>query len=332
MKTTTNPSTTDWEKEFDEHFDEVFEMTRNRDFKDCSASVKFFIRTLLSRKEEEVRKEVGGMVLDSLGTLFALYEFTEPERRIMPHLKTLYEYVEYAMNTKKDCCEKCQKTCLWSPQNPVPRYCPCHIDSTKKFGIDVVVCPIHDNTHYCRFKILTAPNGKCECVCTCLAAPQHTSFSDFFHNASPEEKERVMLEVAREATNEQRKQVGLPPLHTSPEKEEHPIEAAYPDAYRLARKFHDLYEEYAPQFGYETRQDTKAFDPGSPNGRTMAKVAYEMAREIRAERTREITDQIHSLLIEIEKSGASEYITGKVVSLADLRQSLLTSLAEELTQ
>lgn len=58
MKTTTNPSTTDWEKEFDEHFDEVFEMTRNRDFKDCSASVKFFIRTLLSRKEEEVRKEV----------------------------------------------------------------------------------------------------------------------------------------------------------------------------------------------------------------------------------------------------------------------------------
>lgn len=49
--------------------------------------------------------------------------------------------------------------------------------------------------------------------------PHHTSFSDFFHNASPEEKERVMLEVAREATNDQRKQVGLPPHHTSPEKE-----------------------------------------------------------------------------------------------------------------
>jgi len=57
------------------------------------------------------------------------------------------------------------------------------------------------------------------------------------------------------------------------------IEKAYPEAYRLARRFHELYEEYAPQFGYKTREDTRAFDPTSPNGRTMARVAYEVVQE-----------------------------------------------------
>lgn len=50
------------------------------------------------------------------------------------------------------------------------------------------------------------------------------------------------------------------------------IEKAYPEAYRLARRFHELYEENAPKFGYVTRDDTKEFDPKSPNGRTMAYV------------------------------------------------------------
>ena len=54
------------------------------------------------------------------------------------------------------------------------------------------------------------------------------------------------------------------------------IEKAYPEAYKLARQFHELYEEYAPQFGYETRKDTKEFDPKSNNGRLMAKVCYEV--------------------------------------------------------
>jgi len=37
----------------------------------------------------------------------------------------------------------------------------------------------------------------------------------------------------------------------------------------LARLFHETYEELAPQFGYETRQETRAFDPESPNGKLM---------------------------------------------------------------
>lgn len=37
----------------------------------------------------------------------------------------------------------------------------------------------------------------------------------------------------------------------------------------LARDFHVIYERLAPSFGYETREDTKEFDPTSENGRLM---------------------------------------------------------------
>lgn len=43
----------------------------------------------------------------------------------------------------------------------------------------------------------------------------------------------------------------------------------------LARYFHHTYERLAPSFGYETRDDTKQFDPTSKNGRLMVAVAGE---------------------------------------------------------
>lgn len=57
------------------------------------------------------------------------------------------------------------------------------------------------------------------------------------------------------------------------------IEKIYPEAYRLARRFHEFYELSAPLFGYETRKETKKFDPESPNGRLMAWVCYEIVKE-----------------------------------------------------
>lgn len=47
-------------------------------------------------------------------------------------------------------------------------------------------------------------------------------------------------------------------------------------AERLARRFHDAYERLAPSFGYETREDTRAFDPASANGRLMVAVCEEL--------------------------------------------------------
>lgn len=40
----------------------------------------------------------------------------------------------------------------------------------------------------------------------------------------------------------------------------------------LAEQFHDTYEKLAPQYGYTTREDTRQFDPGSPNGQLMVAV------------------------------------------------------------
>ena len=40
----------------------------------------------------------------------------------------------------------------------------------------------------------------------------------------------------------------------------------------VAELFHDTYERLAPQFGYETRDDTKKFDPTTPNGQLMTAV------------------------------------------------------------
>lgn len=44
----------------------------------------------------------------------------------------------------------------------------------------------------------------------------------------------------------------------------------------LAEKFHDTYERLAPSFGYETRPDTKKFDPNSANGKLMVAVCSEI--------------------------------------------------------
>ncbi len=49
-----------------------------------------------------------------------------------------------------------------------------------------------------------------------------------------------------------------------------------PKALVLARKFHDNYERLAPRFGYETRDDTKQFEPDTPNGRLMTAVCSEI--------------------------------------------------------
>lgn len=74
------------------------------------------------------------------------------------------------------------------------------------------------------------------------------------------------------------------------------IEKAYPEAYRLARKFHDLYEENAPLFGYETKRETRVFDPKSKNGRLMAFVCYQIVsqetKDIRDNLIRDIKDGV----------------------------------------
>ena len=57
-----------------------------------------------------------------------------------------------------------------------------------------------------------------------------------------------------------------------------------PEAQQRAReeaeKFHDTYERLAPSFGYETRKDTKRFDPESSNGKLMVAVCQEILQPL----------------------------------------------------
>ena len=52
------------------------------------------------------------------------------------------------------------------------------------------------------------------------------------------------------------------------------------NAVEIARQFHEAYERLAPGFGYETRKDTKDFDPNSPNGQLMTAVCQEVGEAI----------------------------------------------------
>ena len=51
-----------------------------------------------------------------------------------------------------------------------------------------------------------------------------------------------------------------------------PAARTTPSPTQLAIEFHDTYEALAPWFGYETRPDTKRFDPESANGRLVIAV------------------------------------------------------------
>ena len=62
------------------------------------------------------------------------------------------------------------------------------------------------------------------------------------------------------------------------------------DGEACARTFHEIYERLAPSFGYETRTDTREFDPSSKNGRLMIAVCAEVIALLR-----EDTDRIDKL-------------------------------------
>lgn len=48
----------------------------------------------------------------------------------------------------------------------------------------------------------------------------------------------------------------------------------------LAALFHETYEILAPAIGYKTREDTRAFDPSSKNGKLMILTCAEIQRII----------------------------------------------------
>jgi hypothetical protein len=58
---------------------------------------------------------------------------------------------------------------------------------------------------------------------------------------------------------------------------------ALPGPAYLAKWFHDTYETLAPEYGYETKPETKVFDPRSANGQLMIAVCRKLKEQLRAE-------------------------------------------------
>jgi len=85
------------------------------------------------------------------------------------------------------------------------------------------------------------------------------------------------VEIGRYVTIESGTTVTEDILHKATEAKCDALKAG--SALALARQFHDTYERLAPAHGYETRPETRAFDPDSPNGRLMTAVCEEIMKQ-----------------------------------------------------
>ncbi len=84
----------------------------------------------------------------------------------------------------------------------------------------------------------------------------------------------------------------------------------------LAQFFHNTYEQLAPCSGYETRADTKLFDPASTNGRLMTAVCGRVMMLFAG-----------VLIIAVAVSGLTGYVAGTGRALHEA-QSIATLQAE----
>lgn len=87
----------------------------------------------------------------------------------------------------------------------------------------------------------------------------------------------------------------------------------------LAMKFHETYERLAPDFGYETRDDTKQFDPQSKNGKLMIAVCHEVNEKVKTDISKIIDEakppywsgdaetKVHAIIYKVHDSAIDQY-------------------------
>lgn len=90
-------------------------------------------------------------------------------------------------------------------------------------------------------------------------------------------------------------------------------------AEQLARDFHDIYEEKAPEFGYEIREETREFDPTTPKTQLMIAVC----REIIDRHTPDLTVASKKLYNFYWDCGSSGELDGLFIATEDDVKSLI---------
>lgn len=77
------------------------------------------------------------------------------------------------------------------------------------------------------------------------------------------------------------------------------------DLEETTRKFHNIYEQVAKEYGYKTREDTKELDFNSPNGMTMLKTVEVMTTPYLEEIKR-----LNNIINELKWKPVEEYDKG----------------------
>ena len=70
---------------------------------------------------------------------------------------------------------------------------------------------------------------------------------------------------------------------------------------KIAKLFHDTYEELAPFYGYITRKETRKFDPKSNNGRLMIEVCKKVFAQEKEKWQKEIKEKANKIIEKLEK-------------------------------
>ena len=84
------------------------------------------------------------------------------------------------------------------------------------------------------------------------------------------------------------------------------------DEVKLAKLFHQVYEDLAPSFGYETRTDTKEFDEEAKNGKLMIATCKAILPEILASQLDALVRLLHSKSNILEQEAYGYYVQNNI--------------------
>jgi hypothetical protein len=86
-------------------------------------------------------------------------------------------------------------------------------------------------------------------------------------------------------------------------------------AQALAEFFHSTYERLAPQFGYETRTETRRFDPESANGKLMIAVCAEVLVALTSPDPKEAAQDERKMFVQWVSTVGDGVFAGKFLNL-----------------
>ena len=88
----------------------------------------------------------------------------------------------------------------------------------------------------------------------------------------------------------------------------------------ITKKFHDTYEKLSSEYSYETREDTKAFDVNSNNGKLMYATVNEIVSPILKEnkKQKEVINKVINYIVKETKSMPTNGCKIRLIEILDI--------------